>query len=723
MSFVNDKNNTNNKNNKTEEISNFNSYFSEIKNSKQSSINVVKLVLNQNLNLNEFIKAINLKLVEITSSIKIFIKQNFQDFLHSIGLLKECKNIVRITEEILNHLHSSIKNFYNQHGLILQTLHKLKISKTIIESEKVEVRISLILVNYFKKIDIFIKEKRSESAITLFNSINEVLESLKSNYTYKRMKSILNHYKAEFVLQLEANIKNKLEIIEKEYFNIGKLIFERIKISEEKKRIKIEALTKEYENNKDNDNSTFSNLIKSSNQANNDIQTMNIKNSCVIMRNTSNVKFSLSRSSLVRNSVMKENSFGLFNMIDSIGYLNLPDIEYNCNLLKKLNPNYEMKNYYYNRKMNLVKLVTDKNNSGNEDHGDKSQFSHVYFYKIIGFVVVEISFNELVPSLFNNKKFEKLANYLFEECNKNIANQFDLMKVYEDFYELKSSTILFLKSVEFIGITENSKFDLKSQIEYFYETLRNKINNINFSLLSNYQNSIMSTLYNEKLNFIIINSSSDISKIIDEFHIEYDDLKENNLLKNLFKEVSSLEKITSPIRIPITNLVYEYKNAYIEYIKKMYSYIKNLYSEPYYKLEVLVIEFVKKMNDQFISFSNFSEGELHMILCASISQNLKFINAISKMFNKELNKLVNVKSISNNSYLNLNFKFDKTFEDAWQSYEELVFEKLKKNMTQFSIDLIFDKASYEEIEENIEDEALQIVFYLEVSFILFQDNF
>lgn len=114
------------------------------------------------------------------------------------------------------------------------------------------------------------------------------------------------------------------------------------------------------------------------------------------------------------------------------------------------------------------------------------------------------------------------------------------------------------------------------------------------------------------------------------------------------------------------------------------------------------------MIECLISFSNFSEGELPILLCAWICNNIKYIY-YSRVYLKEyLTALTNPK-------FELRIENEKSFEEAWISYEELIYDKLKKKLQNFISDLVVNEKDFTELRKEDDNNDIEIfVTYLKV---------
>ena len=277
---------------------------------------------------------------------------------------------------------------------------------------------------------------------------------------------------------------------------------------------------------------------------------------------------------------------------------------------------------------------------------------------------------------------------------------------FEEFLELEGAVITFIKSLSYIGLSE--KIETKSLIDKIYEILRNKISIVNFLLIKKYQDIMTSNLYSEKYTFVSITQRSDLTKFVEDFGIEniddYDDFVQNMFNKVLSK-INELDS-GQQLKFPVTDIVYKYKDIYNDYIKKIYLYIKPIFNDSSITIEKLAQEFLKKLNESFISFSNFSEGEIQIVSCACISNNLRFLYFTSDNFSKALSKI--------NPKFQFKIQIKNSFQEAWISYEELIYEKLKNKVEQFVSDVILEEQT-EKLNENAEQESELSLFvdYLE----------
>jgi hypothetical protein len=239
------------------------------------------------------------------------------------------------------------------------------------------------------------------------------------------------------------------------------------------------------------------------------------------------------------------------------------------------------------------------------------------------------------------------------------------------------------------------------------------------------QDILTSELYNEHCTPVILKSEDDYVNIVTNYHFDSPEINPNfqrdlgnaNGLKlqNLQININSISNNSNnnskiyPLKLPFTGIVIKFIDLFKQYIENVNKFISPLYSEPASKVESISNEFIKKLIECFISFSVFSESELPILLCASLCTNIKYCY-YSRIYLKEyLTQLLCPK-------FQIIIDCDKSFEEAWISYEELIYEKLKKKLFQFISDLVGREADLTELRKESDGSDIEILIsYLQVS--------
>jgi hypothetical protein len=89
-------------------IKNFESYLVSFKENRENVINVIKILLEQKKS-KEFKSVLLLKGTENSNLMREFVKNKYYDFVECIGSINDSKNIIQVTDEVLNQLENYIQ--------------------------------------------------------------------------------------------------------------------------------------------------------------------------------------------------------------------------------------------------------------------------------------------------------------------------------------------------------------------------------------------------------------------------------------------------------------------------------------------------------------------------------------------------------------------------------------------------------------------------------------
>ena len=94
----------------------------------------------------------------------------------------------------------------------------------------------------------------------------------------------------------------------------------------------------------------------------------------------------------------------------------------------------------------------------------------------------------------------------------------------------------------------------------------------------------------------------------------------------------------------------------------------------------MVKSFLKKLNEVFIFFSNTQEQDINIISLAQICNNIKYVFSSHTFYVEYVKKKCNIKT-------QVTFYTEKSLKEAWQSYEEMIYEQIKLKIEKFLSDL------------------------------------
>lgn len=89
-------------------IKSFESYLVAFKENRENVINVLRILLEQKKS-KEFKLVLEMKGTENSNLMREFVKNKYYDFVECIGSINDSKNIIQVTDEVLNQLETYIQ--------------------------------------------------------------------------------------------------------------------------------------------------------------------------------------------------------------------------------------------------------------------------------------------------------------------------------------------------------------------------------------------------------------------------------------------------------------------------------------------------------------------------------------------------------------------------------------------------------------------------------------
>ena len=145
----------------------------------------------------------------------------------------------------------------------------------------------------------------------------------------------------------------------------------------------------------------------------------------------------------------------------------------------------------------------------------------------------------------------------------------------------------------------------------------------------------------------------------------------------------SLEENTPmiyPLKLPYTQFVINVNENFKRYVNEIFEFIQPLYTDYDGIIPEMVRDFLKKLNEVFILFANSQEQDINVISLAQISNNIKYILQSHVFYVEYVKKKCGIKT-----YVTL--YSERPLKEAWMSYEEMIYEQLKKMIRRFLSDL------------------------------------
>ena len=268
--------------------------------------------------------------------------------------------------------------------------------------------------------------------------------------------------------------------------------------------------------------------------------------------------------------------------------------------------------------------------------------------------------------IYSKLKFENLINYLFKELQSNLSLEFETFHTTTEYITLQRNIFIFLNSLERIGISEKIGIDIRS---IMVEMIKEKVISLNMALISKY-NTLFSRMILDDLNSQCLTAKNpdDFMKYVTQYSINLDDnkIKSNNL--------------KYPYKLPYTKYVIDVNENFKHYVDEIYEFVKPLYNDFESIIPEMVKSFLKKLNEVFIFFSNTQEQDINIISLGQICNNIKYVYKSHNFYVEYVKKKCNIKS-------QVIFYSEKSLKEAWQSYEEMIYEQIKTKISKFLSDL------------------------------------
>ena len=154
----------------------------------------------------------------------------------------------------------------------------------------------------------------------------------------------------------------------------------------------------------------------------------------------------------------------------------------------------------------------------------------------------------------------------------------------------------------------------------------------------------------------------------------------------------------------------------------MFIFIKPIYTEYETILSEVVRDFLKKLNEVFITFINNSADEITIILvkllliqCAQICNNIRYVFKSYNFFSDYVKKAASLK-------ININFDSVRSLKEAWTAYEEIIYENLRKKMKAFISDLQGENWLPDKPNTRCNSDVEDMIAYLNVKVYVILDN-
>ena len=649
--MLNKENKNPNFNNKNK--NNFESFVIEFKDTREDVMNIVKIIIEQD-KIEPFIKFIQIKNVENNNKMKEFIKSKYFDFVESMDNIKECKSVVGKTNDIIEKLEKKIQEFLEEFKLDFIERIKKKEQLKQISKEKQKLNTAYIFFAYMNKANIAQKNQQYELSIkTMDYAFNNFLKKFPmTSVVYKKGNELIIKEKEKITSIIQEKLSKWLIDLNKEQKIIGESLFKKIRDEVEKEEKGAFGVNE------------GKSIGKKSNR-----NTKSIVDSLLLIRNTSNLNFMMDKNSVLKYSILgsggnynEEVEYDIINMVSNV---DLKFLGQAYNIYKAAENELKYLDYFCNFRQGLIpELVKVKKN--NDNFINKIALYEKYFSDIIGYIVIQISIYELYPFFYSKLKFENLLNYLFKELQSNLSYEFETFHTTTEYITLQRNIFIFLNSLERIGLSEKIGIDIRSIL---VEMIKEKVMSLNMALISKY-NTLFSRMILDDLNSqcLIAKNPDEFIKYVTQYSINLDDSK--------IKAVN----LKYPYKLPFTKYVIDVNENFKHYVDEIYEFVKPLYNDFESIIPEMVKSFLKKLNEVFIFFSNTQEQDINIISLAQICNNIKYVYKSHNFYVEYVKKKCNIKT-------QVDFYNEKSLKEAWQSYEEMIYEQIKQKISKFLMDL------------------------------------
>ena len=629
---------------------NFDSFIVEFKESRENVLNILKIVIEQG-RIEPFLAFLQEKDKLNKTQMKEFIKSKYYEFVESIDNIKECKTVIKLTDEVLQNLENSIQDFLKDFNSNFITRIKKKESLKNMIKEKEKLNTAYIFFAYLNKADLAIKEQQFELAIRLMKTASE--KFLKkfpySSSVYKKGELVLQKLKNKITKFLQQKLSQWLTDANSEQKVIGESLYKKIKSETEKK-------TK---------NSSFSSSSALNNQSSSRT-TKNIVDSLLLIRNTSNLNYAVNKNSVLKSSLLSTagdiNEEVEFDIVLLVSNIDIKFLEQAYNIFKSVDNDIKYIDYFRSFRQSQIHSLIKI------DKGEEVNVVSLYdnFFKdILGFIIIQVAVYELCPFFYTKRKFEETMSFLVKELVSILSYEFDTFTKTTEFITLERSVFIFVAAIERIGISEKIGVDIKAMI---IEMTKEKVMSLNITLISKY-NTMFTRMILDDLNSmaLVANTADDFIKLATQYSIS---LEENT-------------PMIYPLKLPYTQFVINVNENFKRYVNEIFEFIQPLYTDYDGIIPEMVRDFLKKLNEVFILFANSQEQDINVISLAQISNNIKYILQSHVFYVEYVKKKCGIKT-----YVTL--YSERPLKEAWMSYEEMIYEQLKKMIRRFLSDLTGD---------------------------------
>ena len=384
--------------------SNFESFVPEFKEGRENVINILKILIEQK-KIQPFKQFITIIEEQNQNKMKEFIKSKYFEFVESIDNIKECKVLVKSTDEVLNELENSIQEFLKNFKIdFIERIRKKEEFKNMLK-EKEKLNVSYILFAYMNKADLALRQHQFQLCIRLMNTANDkyLRRFPVTSIIYKKGEELINKFKGNIKSIIQEKLTKWLIDVNKEQSIIGNKVFKKMKIYTENNE------KSGFGMNEKKDNKSAKKSLRT---------TKSIVDSLLLIRNTSNLNHMINKNSIAKASIVatgeinEELEYDIFYLVSNI---DLKFLDEAYKIYKNVDIDTKFLDFFRSFRQGQMRDLIKIEHKNNKDKINQNLFYDNFFSEIIGFIILQVAVFELYPIFYSKRKFENTMSFLVKE--------------------------------------------------------------------------------------------------------------------------------------------------------------------------------------------------------------------------------------------------------------------------------------------------------------------
>ena len=669
--------------------SNFESFVPEFKEGRENVINILKILIEQK-KIQPFMQFITTIEEQNQNKMKEFIKSKYFEFVESIDNIKECKVLVKSTEEVLNELENSIQDFIKNFKIdYIERIRKKEEFKNMLK-EKEKLNVSYILFAYMNKADLALRQHQFQLCIRLMNTANDkyLRRFPVTSIIYKKGEELINKFKGNIKSIIQEKLTKWLIDVNKEQSIIGNKVFKKMKIYTENNE------KSGFGMNEKKDNKSAKKSLRT---------TKSIVDSLLLIRNTSNLNHMINKNSIAKASIVatgeinEELEYDIFYLVSNI---DLKFLDEAYKIYKNVDIDTKFLDFFRSfRQGQMRDLIKIEHSKIDKDKINQSSYYESFFSEIIGFMILQVAIFELYPSFYTKRKFENSMSFLVKELQNNLSIEFETFNTTNDFINLSKSIYIFLDTIDRLGINEKIGIDIRSLL---IEKVKEKVETLNTLLRNKYMMIIKDLIledHNNNNTKLIVNNKEELEKYALQYNF---DLTQNNIDINKF-----------PIHLPYSKFVIDLNENYKKYINELFRFVKPLYKDYDSVIPNNVSIFLQQLNTPFFEFLSDLNQQINAISLSRIYNNVTYIIKSGEFYTEYVKKICNIRTIIQI------FNKDR-LEKVLEHYSQEIYENIKSNIEKLLQDLAVENFLPEKENDFCSEYILEIERYINFNLENFQ---